>query len=99
MQPEAKLVKQIRSYLTAEGAWSAKIHGGDNPFQEAGLPDLIVCYRGRFIGLEVKVLGEEKDVSPRQNLVLRRVREAGGIGEVVSSVRQVEKILKRSTRK
>jgi hypothetical protein len=99
MQPEAKLVKQIRSYLTREGAWSAKIHGGDNPFQEIGLPDLFVIYRGYAVGLEVKVPGEEHDVSPRQLLVLKRMREAGAIAEVVSSVAQVDKILKRITRK
>jgi protein involved in polysaccharide export with SLBB domain len=52
---------------------------------------------GRFMGLEVKLPGEKP--SPRQEVVLHRIREAGGIGEVVSSVDEVERILKRSTRK
>jgi len=97
MQPESRLVQKIRRHLAARGAWSAKIQGSDDKFQEVGLPDLFACYRGRFIGLEVKLPGEKP--SPRQEVVLHRIREAGGIGQVVSSVDEVERILKRSTRK
>lgn len=97
MQPEAKLLRRIQRYLDSlDQCWYCKIHGGDNPFQEVGLPDLLVCYRGRFIGLEVKLRG---GASPRQKVVLRRIAEAGGIGEVVHSVEEVERVLERTTRK
>jgi len=97
MQPEARLVKKIRTHLTKKGAWHCKIHGSDEGLQEIGLPDLFVCYKGQFIGLEVKLPGGKP--SPRQKVVLQRIRTAGGIGEVVTSVAEVERILKRSTRR
>ena len=97
MQPERRLVKQITVYLEGWGAWVFKVHGGDNPFQEVGVPDLLCCLKGRFIGFEVKLPGEKP--SPRQKVVLKRIKDAGGIAEVVSSVREVERILERSIRK
>src|SRR3546814_4336782 len=52
-QPEARLGTAIRRACIARGAFAFKIHGG--PTMMAGLPDLIMCYRGRFIGMEIKV--------------------------------------------
>ncbi len=97
MQPEAKLVNHIRAYLEGRGAWVFKVHGGDTPFQEVGIPDLLCCLDGKLMAFEVKLPGERP--SPRQNRVLHRIEEAGGIAAVVESVAQVERILKRTTRK
>jgi len=96
-QPESRLARRIKKYLQDEGAAVFNIHGGDNPFQEVGIPDLLACYRGQFIGLELKLPGEKP--SPRQEVVLRRIRKAGGIGTVVHSVDEVESVLRRTTRK
>ena len=96
-QPEAKLVSHIRTFAEGRGAWVFKVHGGDSPFQEAGVPDILCCYEGRFIGLEVKLAGGK--ASPRQEVVLRRIRRAGGLAVVVRSVSEVEKIFERITRK
>lgn len=92
-QPESKIVKKIRIYLEGEGAWVFKVHGGDNPFQAVGIPDLLCCWRRMFIALEVKVPGEKP--SPRQLLVMERIVEAGGIAEVVESMAGVKNIIKR----
>jgi hypothetical protein len=97
MQPERRLVKRGREYLEGCGAWVFNVHGGDNPFQEVGIPDLLCCWGGLFIGLEFKQPGEHP--SPRQQLVMRRIREAGGVAESVSSVDQIEKLLLRISRK
>lgn len=97
--PEARLVVRIQKVLEELGARSFKIVGSDEGFQEVGIPDLLVCYRGFFIGLEVKQPGAEKDVSPRQSLVLKQIEEAGGIARVVSSVAQVRRILANVDRK
>lgn len=97
MQPEAKLVKRISAYLEGRGAWCFKVHGGDNPFQEVGIPDLICCFESRFIGLEVKLPGEK--ASARQKVVLKRINDAGGLSAVVTSVPEVERVLQRITRK
>ena len=73
------------------------IHGGDNPFQAIGIPDLLCCWRGIFMGLEVKLPGEK--ASKVQLVNIEQIRRAGGIAEVVTSVEDVEAILKRMTRK
>jgi len=84
-QRESRLSRSILAKLAAEPevfAW--KNHGSE--FTMAGLPDIIVCYRGRFIGLEVKNPGEKHKVSAVQELVHRMIRDAGGKVYVVSSV-------------
>lgn len=80
---ESLLVRQIIRTLTKTfgGKW-IKIHGGI--FQEAGLPDIIGVYQGRFFGLEVKTsIGR---VSPRQRRVLKEIRAAGGTACVIRSI-------------
>ncbi len=52
----------------------------------AGLPDIVGCHKGRFVGLEVKMPGHEMDTSPRQEWTMKRIGEAGGVAAVVSSV-------------
>ena len=96
-QPEGKIVKRVREYLEGQGAWVFNVHGGDNPFQEVGIPDLLCCWKGHFIGLEVKLPGEK--ASPRQRLVISRIREAGGVADIVSSTGDVAEVLKRTARK
>lgn len=96
-QPEGRLYRRIKAYLEDRGAFVTKIHGGDNVFQEAGLPDLFVCYEGHFIGLEVKT--DAGEPSPRQLAVLRRIERAGGVGQVVRSVDEVKRILTKLDRK
>jgi len=95
VQPEAKLVKSIQSLLVRKGARSFKIHGEDS-FQEVGIPDLLCCYRGRFVGLEAKLPGNKP--SPVQKVVLNEIVAAGGYASVVSTVGQVASLLARIDR-
>lgn len=97
MQPEARLVKRIQDRIRARGGRCFKIHGGDNPFQEAGIPDLLVCYKGVFLGLEVKLPGE--DPSTIQRKVLSEIERAGGYAVVVTTVEQVDRLLDKIDRK
>jgi len=96
-QPESHLVRKIRAYLEGLNVWVFKVHGGDNPFQEVGIPDLLCCWQGRFVGLEVKLPGEKP--SPKQRHVMKAIQEAGGIAEVVTSVDDVVKIFERTSRR
>lgn len=52
-QPETGLVVKMKDRLEAEGGWWFKVHGG--PFQRAGVPDIVGCWKGRFIGIEAKM--------------------------------------------
>lgn len=99
MQPERRLVKRIVSYLEGRGARPFKIHGEEGDYQEAGIPDLLVCYKGVFVGLEVKMPGRENTVSPLQKRCLRSIERAEGYAVVVTSVGQVERLLAKIDRK
>ena len=82
-KPETRLMTKILKRLRAEGGWWFKTHG--SVYQMAGLPDLVGCHLGHFIGLEIKTPGKEHETSPRQEHTMNRIRKAGGIAAVVSS--------------
>jgi hypothetical protein len=90
-QPEGKLVKRIRVLIADRGGRSFKIHGDDEGFQEIGIPDLLVCYRGFFIGIEVKQPSGK--LRPIQRKVLNEIFAAGGVAAVVTTVGQVARLL------
>lgn len=89
VQPETRIYRKIMEYLKQQGAFVFKVWGSDHMM--AGLPDLIVCYRGRFIGMEVKVPGGQP--SKRQTYVHGLIRDAGGTAAVVTSVGDAERLL------
>lgn len=70
--------------IRKQGWFCFKIHGG--PTMMSGLPDIIVCAEGLFIGLETKNPESRNDVSVRQQLTHDQIRErGGGVVEVVCS--------------
>jgi len=77
--------------LRQKGARAFKIMGDAESFQEVGIPDLLVCYRGRFLGLEAKMPGNTP--TTKQLVVLDEIVSAGGYGAVFTTVEQVSRIL------
>lgn len=91
--PETVLVRAIRREVLRHwpDAYVLKVHGGG--YQEAGTPDLLLCVRGRFFGLEVKAPrpGESEEhardrATPVQRERLRQISAAGGTAAVVLAV-------------
>ena len=57
--------------------------------QEKGIPDILGCHKGRFIGLEVKRPGKDyREPTMYQKKRLREIRLSGGIAGVVTSVEE-----------
>lgn len=48
-----------------------------------GTPDIILCFRGRFYGFEVKEKGDTQ--SPLQAYNERKIKEAGGEYHIITS--------------
>lgn len=90
---ESALTRKMVRELHSRGAWAVKIHG--DPRQRRGLPDIIACYKARFIGIEVKVPGKERTLTPIQSVTLEGIRNAKGLAYVMSSVEQVTALLDR----
>lgn len=82
---EKTFVKKLKKRLAKEfGGFWFKVHGG--PFQLAGLPDLIGCVRGRFIGIECKAPGKMKTLTELQVKMLSIIRKAGGLGFATDNI-------------
>lgn len=88
---ESDLSKKIALKMRQRGCWAVKIAAG--PRQGTGLPDIIGCYMGVFLGLEVKLPGKEKTMTVLQKARLDAIVAAGGLGEMVTSWEDVESIL------
>lgn len=87
---EKSIVDKITAYLRLKGAYVVKQHGSQ--YGRAGVPDLLVCYQGRFYGFEVKKpIGGV--VSKLQRIEIDRIKESGGVACVVTSVEEVKGII------
>ena len=89
--PESKIVRQVIESIKSNypGAYVRKING--NLFQHPGIPDIICCINGKFIGLEIKT-GNGK-TSLIQQLEGSVILAAGGIYGVATSPKQALDII------
>jgi len=94
-KPESRLQLNIKKRLkrTFKKSFWFKVHGG--PYQEAGIPDLIGCVRGKFIGLEVKC-PEGKPATELQEEQMQQIRDAKGAATVVTSEEEAVNAVFRS---
>ena len=69
---ESALVKRVKAYLRSRGAYVVKTC----PPMEAGTPDLLVCWQGRFVGIELKAKGQKP--TALQCWKLSAIQKAGG---------------------
>lgn len=86
---EKSIENKIKTYLRSKGAYCVKYHG--NQFSQVGVPDLLVCYKGRFIGIEIK--NETGKTSPLQDVNIHNIKRAGGISFVARSVEDVSFVI------
>lgn len=77
---QSKILKALRSH----GGWWVKYHPGPR-YGQPGVPDILGCYRGVFIALEVKRPGQKP--TALQEATHREIMDKGkGIVRVVTSV-------------
>jgi len=80
MTPEKKVKAAVVKVLKTYGAYCFyPVAGG---FGSSGIPDIVVCYRGRFIGIECKA-GKGKPTA-LQEKNLQQIRDSGGIALVIN---------------
>ena len=82
---EKKIENQIKKWLDKQGYWWMKVHG--DLFQKSGVPDILACINGRFVGIEVKRPGGK--VSALQDYNIEQIRASGGVAFVATSVDEV----------
>jgi hypothetical protein len=79
MTPEAKVKAKVRDILKSLGAYYVTPMG--TGFGNSGVPDFLVCYQRRFIGIECKANGGKPTALQMFNLM--EIRRCGGIGLVI----------------
>ena len=74
MTPERKVKAKVVATLKKMGCYHCMpVTGG---FGNSGVPDILVCHKGKFIGIECKA-GKGKTTA-LQEREMARIREAGG---------------------
>lgn len=95
---ESALQRRIIAYLRAQGCYVFKVVG--SPLQQRGTPDLLVCWQGRFLAIEIKAVrpdtGRAEKPTPLQLHEMAKVTAAGGRAVVVESLEQVIELLAAS---
>lgn len=85
--PEGRVKTSIKSWLKFQGWFFFSPIGG--PFAVHGVPDLIVCVDGRFVGIEVKAPGKEKNTTKNQDMHIEAIKSSNGLAFVASSLEDV----------
>jgi hypothetical protein len=95
---EASIQQDIIEYLRGQGAYVRNMPG--TAITGKGTADLLVCYRGRFVAIEVKRPDGSYGETRQQAVRRRQVVKAEGvsvvvtcIGDVATALRQLDKEL------
>lgn len=79
-KPEVLVKRRVHARLKAANAYAVNYIGG--AFANNGTPDILACYRGKFIGIECKA-GKNKPTR-LQLRNLEKIEEAGGLAFVIN---------------
>ena len=83
MTPEGKVKKEVKKWLEARGIWYAMPMG--TGYGRSGVPDFICCWQGKFLAIETKAPGREKNTTVAQDRELAAIAAAGGTALVIST--------------
>jgi Holliday junction resolvase len=84
---EKSVENKIKKYLFSKGIYHFKVHG--SKFMVKGIPDLVCCYKGKFLGIEVKKPGNKSGQTEEQKIHERNITKSGGIYLLVDDVNEV----------
>lgn len=92
--PEQKVKAKIRLTLRNLGHWYCTPIG--SAFGHAGIPDFLVCARGRFVGIEAKAAGGR--LTALQSKVHSDIRQGGGVVLMIdpSNVEALPELLRQA---
>jgi hypothetical protein len=79
MTPEGKVKAKVKKVLNEIGAYyTMPVTGG---YGNSGVPDFLICIKGRFFGIECKANGGKATALQLKNH--EDIRKAGGIAVIV----------------
>ena len=90
MTPESKLKRQlIREVFVPRNVFWSRIDQGVSG--KPGDPDMVICYKGRFIGIEAKTY--DNGLRPMQKRRMEEILSAGGRFVVARCNKDIEDVL------
>lgn len=89
---EQQLQNKVIKYLQAKGAYVVKVISANR----SGIPDLLACYKGKFIALEIKAGSKLTEL---QKYNINNIAIAGGIAAEVTDIKDVELLLQLINKK
>lgn len=75
MGSEKAFENRVKKFLKEEGCWFLKYWGGA-AYTKSGIPDLLVCCNGYFLGVEIK--SDTGKPSELQLWNIEQIKNAGG---------------------
>ena len=79
-QSEKAFENKIKKYLdTLPNTWHFKHWAG--PYSKTGVPDIIGCVNGRFVGIEVKASNGKPSMLQIRNI--KQINDAGGYARII----------------
>ena len=85
---EGELKELLKLYTEKRGGFWSPIPQG-TVGSKKGDPDLVICYKGRFIGCEAKAGTDQHGLQPQRE---REIRRAGGIYFICKSVNDLKAV-------
>jgi Holliday junction resolvase len=93
MTPEGRVKKAVKKLLDTHGVYYYM--PVQNGMGIVGVPDIIACWRGKFLAIETKAPGRKHTVTANQKMQLEKIAASGGIAVVVDDPADIEKLLTR----
>ncbi len=92
---EQNFQSKIVKYLESEGAYVVKVVKAN----KNGVPDIVACYKGYFLAIEVKTPTTRANTSPLQDYNLKLIASAGGIALVAVDVADIVGVIRHIQRR
>ncbi len=89
MMSEQKYQKKITGAIEYRGGYVVKVIVAS----KSGVPDILACYKGHFIAIEVKTPTTMNNTSKLQDFNLKKVNDAGGYAIVAWNANVIDELL------
>lgn len=86
---ESDLQADVLAYLQKHKIWHYRTQMG----QQSGLPDIIACVLGEFVGIELKREDGTGAATKQQSKVLEDINASGGVGLLIDSLDDLKRLI------
>lgn len=91
---ESDFVSKVEKYIKTtfrDEAWFLKV--GGNASQRSGVPDILVCLKGKLIAIELKREDGSGEPSEQQIIECKKINKAGGVAIISDDFNEVKFLL------